>query len=201
MASDGSDDDTLLPLATTHPRVHSVLQCGAVCCSAFQSDALWCSVLQCVSVRWWCAAASCYNSPSGTQCVAVWCSVVRCIPVRFSQMMMCYCLVLEPQVHSVVQCGAVWCSVVQCGAVCCSALQSDDDGQLLVPELNLTFTMQRCDMAYVRHDSLPCVAISGAKAHVDNAKIRCRHRFFVCRKWPLWHQHSCISLCCWSARG
>jgi len=82
----------------------------------------------------------------------------------------------------VVQCGAVWCSVVQCGAVCCSALQSDDDGQLLVPELNLTFTMQRCDMAYVRHDSLPCVAISGAKAHVDNAKIRCRHRFFVCRK-------------------
>ena len=60
-----------------------------------------------------------------------------------------------PQVHSVLQFGAVWCSVVQCGAVCCSvlqsdddalavccsALQSDDDALILVLELNLTFTI------------------------------------------------------------
>ena len=42
----------------------------AVCCSASQCVAVWCSVLQCVAV---CCSAS--------QCVAVWYSVLQCVAV------------------------------------------------------------------------------------------------------------------------
>ena len=45
---------------------HSVLQCGAVCCS----------VLQCVAV---CCSVDTYCSM--TRCVAVWCGVLQCVAV------------------------------------------------------------------------------------------------------------------------
>jgi len=70
-------------------------QDSAVCCRVVQSDAVWCTVLQCVAV---CCSV--------VQRVALCCSVLQCVAVC--------CSVL----HS----GAVWCSVLQCVAVCCSML-------------------------------------------------------------------------------
>ena len=60
----------------------------AVCCSVLQCVAVCCSVLQCVAVR---------------QCVAVCCRVLQCVAVR--------------------QCVAVCCSECRSEAVCCSVLQ------------------------------------------------------------------------------
>ena len=77
----------------------NVLQCVAVCCSAFHASqcvAVCCSVLQCIAV--------CY---SVLQCVTMCYSVLQCVAVRCS----------------VLQCVAVCCSVLQCVAVCCSVLQ------------------------------------------------------------------------------
>jgi len=76
----------------------SVLQCGAVCCTA----------LHCVAMpRCQCLSPHVTGRYLYVWDVAVCCSVLRCVAVCCS----------------VVQCGAVCCSVVQCGAVCCSVLQ------------------------------------------------------------------------------
>ena len=95
----------------------------------------YCSVLQCVAVRYvvlqhvaaCCSVAVCRSSDEPVdegrercqwQCVAVCCSVWQCAAV---------CCSVMQWVHvccSVSQCVAVCRSVLQCVAVCCSVLQS-----------------------------------------------------------------------------
>jgi len=112
---------------------YSVLQCGAVCCSAVRVDyasprfALqnyWrgndntecCGVLQCVAV---CCSV--------LLCVAVCCSVLQCAAV-------CCCVLLCVAVFCrVLLCVAGCCSVLQGVAVCCSVLQCLARGVHIAP--------------------------------------------------------------------
>jgi len=87
----------------------SVLQCGAVCCSAVQCVAVRCSVLQC-------GAVSC----SAVQCVAVRCSVLQFLACDST---------LAWHDSSVLQWVVVRCSVLRAlppwhgmTQVCCSGL-------------------------------------------------------------------------------
>jgi len=74
---------------------------------------VFCSVLQCVAVCWWCRMCSIQVSSvccSVLQCVAVCCSVLQCVDG------------VECVRYQYRQCVAVCCSVLQCVAVCCSVL-------------------------------------------------------------------------------
>ena len=81
-----------------HLRVRcSVLQCVAVCCSAFYASA-W---IHQIRIQCWPIEGYIMTGPRH---VSVCCSVLQCVAVCCS----------------VLQCGAVCCSVLQCVAVCCS---------------------------------------------------------------------------------
>ena len=54
----------------------SVLQCVVVCCSVLQCVAVCCSVLQCVAVCWRCVAVF-------LKCVTVCCSVFQCVAINY----------------------------------------------------------------------------------------------------------------------
>jgi len=106
-----------------HLRVRcSVLQCVAVCCSAFYASA-W---IHQIRIQCWPIEGYIMTGPrhvsvccSVLQCVAVCCSVLQCGAVCCSVLQ---CVAVCCSV-AVLQCVAVCCSVLQCVAVCCSVLQ------------------------------------------------------------------------------
>ena len=113
------------PLSSLPPNIHMmlvVLQCVALCCSAFWRGVIICMnqlsfplhlffiVLQCVAV---CCSAFSRGAFVFPLCLcdvsAVCCNVLQCVTACCS----------------VLQCVAVCYSVLQCVAMCCSKLQCD----------------------------------------------------------------------------
>ena len=94
-------------------QMNELLQCAAVCCSVLQCVAVCCSVLQCVAL---CCTV--------LQCVALCVSVLRCVNAVPLRCKLCHCRAcVTTYAHESLQCVAVCCSVLQCDAVRCSVLQ------------------------------------------------------------------------------
>jgi len=104
------------------------MQYAAECYSVLQSDAVWCSVMQCVVVQ------SMLQSHMISTAIKMFCVAECCSALRFVVVYCSHTWSLLKSGFFVLQCAAVCCSVLQCVAVtrdlycnqnflCCSMLQ------------------------------------------------------------------------------